>query len=81
MEVEEAYNLVKRIKPDCKLLECLEFDDFFAFFMIPKNSNEEDVAGAYDIVNKKTGEIGVFSPVENLNLYMSAKETKWNGDI
>ncbi len=73
LSAKEALNIVQNAKPECKAIECLEFKDFYAFFMVPKTYNEQDVAGAYDTVNKNTGLLATFHPTENLDLYMSAK--------
>lgn len=73
LSVQDAYSVIEKIKPDCKLLECLEFEDFYAYFMVPKTYNGDGVAGAYDTVNKKTGLVSSFVPTENLKLYMSGK--------
>lgn len=73
MKVQDAYELVKKLKPDCRLLECLEFEDFFAFFMVPRSYIDEGVVGAYDTVNKKSGLLGSFNPTENLSVYLSGK--------
>lgn len=78
MKVQDAYKSVEKLKPECKLLECLEFDDFYAFFMVPKSYTEDDIAGAYDTVNKKTGLLGTFNPTENLDLYMSGKVVEFD---
>ena len=73
MRVQDAYALVEKLKPECKLLECLEFDDFYAFFMVPRSYLDDGVAGSYYTVNKKTGLLGMFNPTENLSLYMSGE--------
>lgn len=74
MEVREAYNIMKSEYPNKKLIECLEFDDFFAFCLVDRTVQDGDlIGGAYDTVDRKTGGISSFNPIQNLAAFMEAK--------
>ena len=75
MKVKDAYNIIKaKNNSDKELVECLEFDGFFAFAFAEKSKINETVGGGYDTVDKKSGQISVFNPTENLELFISAKK-------
>ena len=51
----------------------MEFEDFYAFALKDKGSENELAGGGYDTVNKDTGEIGTFSPPQDFDAFFSAK--------
>ena len=72
MTAKEAAEILKSKYKDKSIVECLVFADFFAFAMTDKGKEAEDRAGGYDTVNKKTGIISTFNPIEDMSAYMSA---------
>ncbi len=43
MTAKEAYDIIKVYHQNEKVVECLEFEDFFAFFFIDKNIGDSQV--------------------------------------
>ena len=69
-----AYDIVKVKHQNEKVVECLEFEDFFAFFFIDKDMDDnEGYAGAYCTVQKKDGKLSTFNPTSDFEAYFSAK--------
>lgn len=62
MTVKDAYAILKKeyIKgKKLKIIECLEFDDFYGFFIVDKEldvSKNVIIGGAYTTVDKSSGE-------------------------
>lgn len=73
MTASEAANILRKKYNDKSIVECLDFNDFYAFAMVDKGKENDDIAGGYDTVNKKTGGISVFNPTDDLEAYLSAK--------
>lgn len=74
MNVKEACEKLKTLPGRVHLLECLDFEDFWAFLFVDRKAAEDDmVGGAYDTVNKTTGEISVFNPTDNLAAFMASE--------
>lgn len=74
MTAKEAKDILLDRYPDKKIIETLEFDDFYAFALVDINhSNEDAFGGGYHTVYKSNGKISAFNPVDNLSLFMSAK--------
>lgn len=73
---KEAYEIIKRKHPDKVVVECLEFNNFYAFALADKGTENEPAGGGYDTVDKSTGKIDVFSPVEDFEAFFTAKEIK-----
>lgn len=72
--LKEAYDIVKVKHQNEKVVECLEFEDFFAFFFIDKDMDDnEGYAGAYCTVQKKDGKLSTFNPTSDFEAYFSAK--------
>ena len=44
MTAKEAYDIIKVYHQNEKVVECLEFEDFFAFFFIDKNIGDDEMA-------------------------------------
>lgn len=72
MKVKEAYKIIKPKYADKKLLECLEFNNFFAFLFA--ENDEETVGGGYDTVDKRTGNVSTFNPTEDFDSFFKAKQ-------
>ena len=64
MNVKEAKKIICNKYKTKKIIECLEFDDFFAFGLADKDFDLENdsIGGAYITVNKSDGKIGVYNP-------------------
>lgn len=74
ISLKEAYDTVKVKHQNEKVVECLEFEDFFAFFFIDKDMDDnEGYAGAYCTVQKKDGKLSTFNPTSDFEAYFSAK--------
>jgi hypothetical protein len=74
MTVQEAYANIKSNNPDKIVVECLEFDDFYAFALKDKGTENEDAGGGYDTINKATGNMGTFIPVQDFDAFFAAKQ-------
>lgn len=74
MTIQEAYNKIKNNNPDKVIVECLEFVDFYAFALTDKGSEDEPAGGGYVTINKTSGEIGAFSPVQDFDAFFAAKK-------
>ena len=72
MDAREAYKTIKEKHENEKLLECLEFDGFFAFLFAETESDM--VGGGYDTVDKNTGEISTFNPTTDLDSFFKAEQ-------
>lgn len=74
MTIKEAYDIIKVDHRKEKLVECLEFDDFFAFFFVDKDvGDDEKYAGAYCTIQKKDGQQATFNPTSDFDAYFAAK--------
>ena len=72
MKANDAYKIIKEKHENEKLLECLEFDSFFAFLFA---ENESDiVGGGYDTVDKNTGDVSTFNPTSDLDSFFKAEQ-------
>lgn len=71
MLINEAARKIKELPGRNVIVECLDFNDFWAFLAL-ENENENNVAGAYDTVSKQTGEIGVFNPIEDFEKFLKS---------
>ena len=74
MTIQKAYETIKHNYPDKVVVECLEFADFFAFALTDKGVENESAGGGYDTINKTSGAIGTFSPVQDLEAFIAAKQ-------
>ena len=78
--LKEAYDIVKVKHQNEKVVECLEFEDFFAFFFIAKDTDDnEEYAGAYCTIQKKDGKMSTFNPTSDFEAYFAAKRIDVNG--
>ena len=59
----QAYNLIKQQFSEYKILYSIEFPDFYAFNVEPKNIGNRKYIGAMMAVSKKDGKIGQFNPL------------------
>ena len=73
---KEAYKIIKKKYPDKVVVECLEFNNFYAFALADKGTENEPFGGGYDTVDKNTGKIDVFSPMEDFEAFFTAKKIK-----
>lgn len=74
MTVQNAYEIVKRKYPDMVAIECLDFPDFYAFGLVEKGREPEEVGGGYVTINKDSGKIGGFTPTQDFEAFFAAKE-------
>lgn len=74
MTVQEAYEIIKKNNPGMIAIECLSFVDFYAFGLTEKGRENELIGGGYDTVDKTTGELGSFNPVQNFDAFFTAKK-------
>lgn len=80
MTAKEAYDIIKVYHQNEKVVECLEFEDFFAFFFIDKNiGDDEKYAGAYYTIQKQDGTQSTFNPTSDFEAYFAAKRIDVKG--
>ena len=72
MNAKEAMRTIKNKYPSKVVVECLEFNDFYAFALSEPGRENEDVGGGYDTVSKKNGNVSTFNPTEDFEAFMSA---------
>ena len=72
MMVQDAYKKVKQLPGKNVLIECLDFGNVWGF-AFAETSADEDFGGAYDLVDKNTGELSMFNPPDDFERYNSAK--------
>lgn len=73
MTVKEAYEIIKKDNPGMVAVECLEFADFYAFGLAEKGKEDELIGGGYNTVNKTSGKLGGFNPVQDFEAFFAAK--------
>ena len=73
MTAQEAYKIVKQENPGMVAIDCIEFDDFFAFGLTDKGFEDELCGGGFITVNKISGKTGGYTPTENLEAFVAAK--------
>ena len=84
VNLEKAKRIILKAYKNRKIIECLEFDDFYAFGLADKKFDKcsDSIGGAYFTVNKTDGKIGVINLFhENLNFKYASKETHMTADI
>lgn len=74
MTVQEAYKIIKKEYPEKVVVECLEFADFYAFALAEKGTEGQPRGGAYDTVDKVSGELDGFNPITDFDAFFSAKK-------
>lgn len=74
MTANDAYEVIKKANPKMSVVECLEFPEFYAFALVPKGKEGEPIGGGYDTVDKRTGELGAFNPIEDFGAFRAAKK-------
>ncbi len=75
MNIQKAIDVI-RSEHKGKIIECLDFDGFFAFAIVDNDFDEEKdmMGGAYFTVDKNNGTVGVFNPTSDIKLFMSARK-------
>lgn len=73
MLFKDALKTIKDAFPQIEIIECLEFPEFYAFALIDKGKEKEDVGGGYNTVSKRDGSLSTFAPTMDIHLFMSAK--------
>ena len=68
MTVQEAYNKIVNYHKDEVLIECCVFGDLIGF-VFATDSSGEPFGGAYDCINKRTGERLSFNPIDDFDLF------------
>lgn len=62
VDINDAYAIAVEAHKNEQCVECLEYDDFFAFAFVDNKFKVDEVfGGGYDIVDKKTGKISVLA--------------------
>ena len=72
MTVQEAYDKIVEYHKDEVLIECCLFDNLIGF-VFGVDSSDEPFGGAYDCINKETGERLSFNPIDDLDLFDRGK--------
>ena len=73
MTFDEALKIIKNEYKDKSIIECLEFDEFYAFAIVEPGQEEEDIGGGYTTVIKSDGKISTFNPIRDLKALAKAK--------
>lgn len=76
--VKEAMQIIKNKYSDMSVIECLDFPDFFAFGLTEKGAESEDVGGGYFTVAKDSGKLGGFTPTQDFEAFLTAKQIDIN---
>lgn len=73
----EASRIVLKENPESFIVECRDFDSFFGFVLSSiENRNKELYRGmTMTTVDKKTGKIGYFNVMSDLDLFQSSKKS------
>ena len=77
MTVNEAYDIVKKKIPGTKAIECVEFEESYAFFLAPLDYDEKihgGIGGAFTTVNKDDGTIASFNPADDFDKLKKASK-------
>lgn len=78
MTAKEAMQIIKSKYTDMSVIECLDFPDFFAFGLTVKGAEGEDVGGGYFTVAKNSGKLGEFTPMQDFEAFLTAKQIDIN---
>ena len=73
MIAKEVYEIIKKEYPGLKVIECLEFPDFYAFGLTEQGKEDEAFGGGYHIINKTSGELNTFTPTQDFEAFFAAK--------
>lgn len=76
MTAKEAYKLIKKEFPEKVAKTCAEFDDFYAFCMVPRDmvDIEDLITGTVlDTVDKITGEISTYDAFSDIEAFDRSK--------
>lgn len=73
MSVKDAMQIIEKEYPDMSIVECLEFPEFYGFALTEKGRENEPFGGGYVTVSKTNGDVSIFIPTDDLQLFMSAK--------
>ena len=65
MTVKDASNIIMAHRPDKVIIDCWEFQDFYAFALTENGRENEWYLGGYWTVGKADGAIGDLSPVDD----------------
>lgn len=77
--VEQAYKIAVQDDPSQKVSSCLDFGDFWVFFLRPFYipDNEVCLAGTtFPAINKSNGELFYYDITDDVDAYENAKEVK-----
>lgn len=77
MSPQEAFKVIEKEYPLCKVRTCLDFGRFYLFSIAPMHVSENDkyyTGTAFDAVDKKTGSHFIYDITTNLAAYEKAKE-------
>ena len=69
MNVIEAYKIAKQLPDRNYLIECTDFGEFFGFVFLSEPPSEDGFSGVYDAVNKATGEVFLFNPPDDFEIF------------
>lgn len=75
IDVYEAAKMIKNLKSEEKILNCLEFKDFFLFMMAPKEwpKNKPYRTGTvFDAIDKNSGKWFDYDITKNVDDYFDA---------
>lgn len=75
LSVQDAYAIIKRKHPGKVIRSCVEFDEFYAFYMVPKELATEDLISSQfvDAVEKETGKLFTYNIFSDKHAYRNAR--------
>lgn len=79
MTANEAYNILSKKKPLMRVRSCLDFGNFFAFFLAPLSISDDEsyMAGTcMDAIDKKTGRTFIYDITTDYDAYERATPVK-----
>lgn len=88
MGPQEAFAIIEKEYPLCKLRSCLDFGTFFVFSITPMYVKDDDTyysGTEFDAIDKRTGRHFFYDITSDFAAYQKAKEipidTLWNTNV
>lgn len=80
MSIYDLYKKMCRKNPLCTCKRCLDFGDFYIFFMVPiwKDTDDYVTGTIFEAIRKENGEIFEYDITSDADAYFNAKEIPLN---
>lgn len=76
MVVEEAVKILKKKYPKKTVTMAIDYDSKWFLFLVVDDPNKMDEDSPFYAVNKKTGAIRSYSPIDDLDNYTEAVQNR-----